>query len=305
MKTNPMISVIIPAYNRAQVIAEALQSVLDQTCTDYEIIVVDDGSTDETAEVIRGFTDRVRYVYQENRGSAAARNRGLQEARGDYIAFLDSDDLFTPEKLQKQVEYLQHNPHIGMVYSAYSNIDDNHNELDIVPAQHAGHIYRQLIFQCKIATPTVMIRRQVVETVGEFDINLPMAQDVDYWIRIARHYEIGAINAPLTCVRLHPDNKPRDPEKILNYFLYIAERNLGDDTGQIFHHRVYANIYYKSGERFMSQDPPVFSRALDCLRRGLAYWPFTPAALLLAARILFRAVVPDTLHARLRPLWRR
>jgi glycosyltransferase involved in cell wall biosynthesis len=305
MTTNPTVSVIIPTYNRAQWIGASIQSVLDQTYTDYEIIVVDDGSTDDTAEVIRAFTDRVRYFYQENGGSAAARNRGLQEARGEYIAFLDSDDLFLPEKLHKQVEYLQHNPHIGMVYSAYTNIDHNHNELGIIPAQYTGHIYRQMLFHCNIQTSSVMIRRQVIETVGLFDIALPMAQDVDYWIRVARHFEIGAITEPLAYVRLHPDNKPRDPEKILNYFLYIAEKNLADDTGPIFHRRVYASIYYRGGQRFMSQEPPIFSRARDCLRRGLGYWPFTPSALLLAARILFRAIFPNALQARLRSLWRR
>jgi glycosyltransferase involved in cell wall biosynthesis len=305
MKTNPTVSVIIPAYNRAQWIGASIQSVLDQTYTDYEIIVVDDGSTDDTAEVIRAFTDRVRYVYQENGGAAAARNRGMRESRGEYLAFLDSDDLFMPEKLQKQVEYLQHNPHIGMVYSAYSNIDGNNNELGIVSAQHTGHIYRQFLFHCNIQTSTIMIRRQVAKAVGEFDVYLRLPEDIDYWIRIARHYEIGAIDEPLSRFRTHPGNIERDPEKILNYFLYIAEKNLDDDTGPIFHRRVYASIYYRSGQRFMSQDPPMFSRALDCLRRGLGFWPFSPAALLLAARILFRAVVPDTLQARLRPLWRR
>src|SRR5690349_3602213 len=108
----PKVSVIIPTYNRAQFIARAVDSVLEQTYKDFEIIVIDDGSSDNTQEILKAYEGKIRYVYQQNKGISAARNRGIQEAKGEYIAFLDSDDVWKPEKLSVQVAILDVNPHV-------------------------------------------------------------------------------------------------------------------------------------------------------------------------------------------------
>lgn len=128
MKKNPTVSVIIPTHNRANLIGKAIDSVLDQTCQDFEIIVIDDGSTDNTAEIVKGFDDfKIHYISHElNRGTSAARNTGIKASRGEYIALLDSDDEWLPEKLDRQVEVLQDEPsEVGVVYSDVLYIDEN------------------------------------------------------------------------------------------------------------------------------------------------------------------------------------
>ena len=122
----PRVSVIIPTYNRAGYLCESIESVLTQTYTDYEIIVVDDGSTDDTEEVLQLWIadGTIHYVWQENRGESAARNHGIELAIGEYIAFLDSDDLFMPTKLEEQVAYLDNHPEVGMAHSCYSKFGE-------------------------------------------------------------------------------------------------------------------------------------------------------------------------------------
>ena len=143
----PTVSVVIPTYNRALMVKEAIQSVLDQTYSDFEIIVVDDGSTDDTREVVTAFADKVRYVFQENSGRSNARNRAIHMARGRYIAFLDSDDLYMPHKLDMQVACMEKVPEFGMVYSTAVCIDEQGNDLTrIYKANESGWIYRLVAF---------------------------------------------------------------------------------------------------------------------------------------------------------------
>ena len=116
------VSIVIPTFNRRNYITIALDSVLAQTYTNYEIIIIDDGSSDNTKEVLTPYWDKIRYFYQDNRGIPATRNRGIREAKGDYIAFLDSDDYWLPEKLERQIDYFEKNPHCGMVATRCSSI---------------------------------------------------------------------------------------------------------------------------------------------------------------------------------------
>ena len=148
----PTVSVIIPTYNRALMVKDAIQSVLDQTYSDYEIIVVDDGSTDNTSKVIndlRSHSGKVHYIHQENKGRSAARNIGVHAARGDYIAFLDSDDMFLPEKLRVQVMTLENNLDFGMAYSAVLRMYEHGNILEDSSQERerlSGWIYPELLF---------------------------------------------------------------------------------------------------------------------------------------------------------------
>jgi glycosyltransferase involved in cell wall biosynthesis len=307
MSVSPTISVIIPVYNRQAFIGEAIQSVLDQTCSDYEIIVIDDGSTDETAGVVRRFDDRrIHYIYQDNQGVAAARNHGLRIAQGEYIAFLDSDDLFLPEKLETQLAYLRQNPNVGLVYTAYTALDVQNNHKTTHRADLRGDVYARLLRNCPIATPTVMIPRRVLEHAGTFDESLHLGEDVDLYIRIARHYEIGAINQPLTEVRLHSDNTLRDLETILNNMLYITRKNFPRTTpaNVLFKQRVLADHYLNYGSMILTQQPDKVALVRGCLLRGFMRWPLHPKAYHLAGRLLFRMIFPAALQNRLRPLWR-
>ena len=172
----PRVSVVIPTYNRSDYILEAVESILTQTYRDFEIIIVDDGSTDDTRDVLAGQIEAgtIRYIYQENRSKSAARNHGIRLAKGEYIAFLDSDDLFTPTKLAKQVAFLDEHPDIGFVHSWYSKFDDAGNHLGTRDtSRYTGWVYPEILLSWSVlmAVPCMMMRKDVLEAVNGFDEN--------------------------------------------------------------------------------------------------------------------------------------
>ena len=218
----PLVSVIMPCYNTARYIADAIESVLDQDYPNLELIVVDDGSTDSTRDVIAGYGSRLRLLEQQNQGAAVARNRGLSEARGDVIAFLDSDDLWLPGKLSAQVDYLEAHPDIGAVFSRWAEwtpeasgsfpsperVLSAHSPPAapgaIVP-ERSGWLYNRLLFSSLMHTITVVIRRETVQAVGLFDTELKRGQDYDYWLRLSRETEIHQLDVVHALYRLHGD----------------------------------------------------------------------------------------------------
>lgn len=211
MGGRPKVSIVIPVYNRAELISKAIESVIAQTITDYELIIVDDGSTDDTKSVVNGYdTGKIRYVYQENKGKSSARNLGIGLAHGEYIAFLDSDDMFLPNKLALQVAVLDNNCDCGFVYSHAKNIDEAGNFLDHhFEGDLSGWIYPAMLFisnNC-IATPTVMLRAKILEELGGFDETMHVCEDLDLWRRIARRYRVMQIHEPLSLVRIRTAEK--------------------------------------------------------------------------------------------------
>lgn len=204
----PVVSVIIPTYNRALMVREAIRSVLDQTYADYEIIVVDDGSEDDTRDMVAGLgvsVDKVKYIYQKNRGRSAARNRGIQGARGELIAFLDADDRFLPHKLEKQVQVLKEHPEYGMTYGYAIGTDENGKVWRRYNQRRrlSGWVYPQLLFikGTIITTPSVMVRARVLREIGDFDETMHMCEDLDLWRRVARRHEVHQFEEPLCYVR--------------------------------------------------------------------------------------------------------
>ena len=201
----PSVSVIIPTYNRAHLVGRAIRSVLDQTRQDFELIVVDDGSTDKTGRVVRSFTDdRIRYLrHERNRGGAAARNTGIKAARGTYIAFLDSDDEWLPEKLEKQVEEFQRaDESVGVVYCAFWWCEEGAKLLSPSPPSLEKEDFQKLIHKRRayVWTVTAMVRRNVLQAVGGFDERLPRCQETELWMRVSYHYNFAYINEPLVNV---------------------------------------------------------------------------------------------------------
>ncbi|MFW5883131.1 MAG: glycosyltransferase family 2 protein, partial [Verrucomicrobiota bacterium] len=188
----PKVSVIIPTYNRKALLARAIESVQAQTFTDFELLVIDDGSTDGTAELMAALDEpRLRYLQQpQNAGVAAARNRGLREARGRYIAFLDSDDTWLPHKLASQVEILDAAPEaVGLVYGGVEDVGADTTRTFLPEAE--GRIFEALLLSNVVhaATITSLIRRSAILTAGFFDEQLPAIEDWDYWVRLARFFE--------------------------------------------------------------------------------------------------------------------
>jgi glycosyltransferase involved in cell wall biosynthesis len=221
------VSVVIPLYNARDVIAQTIGSVLAQTWKNYEIIVVDDGSEDGSGDIVRIFGKSVCYIRHENTGVAGARNRGIAQSKGQYIALLDHDDLWNPTKLEKQVAILEERPEVGMVITDVMHIDQNGN-----PIGKAGSGYNpkdrfsRLFVKGYTPTPSsAMIRRSVFDQVGQFDEAFHSAglDDHELWPRIAHICEICNIAEPLTCHRLGA-NKP--PEIALDHRRLLVSRLL-------------------------------------------------------------------------------
>jgi glycosyltransferase involved in cell wall biosynthesis len=235
----PKVSIIIPTYNRAHLIKQSVQSVLEQSFQDFEIVIVDDGSADNTGQVISdmGRPEKIIYIYQENQGRSKARNKALQISTGRYIAFLDSDDVFLPNKLQVQVDYLDSYPDIGMVYASAACDDEFGNPLGFTyQASAQGHIYQQIAFYIPLTVilPTVMIRREIIERVGHFDENLNRFEDTDYWRRISRICLVGAIPQVLCRIKTHSGNSlvAQNPTILVNDVKKYVNKVLLEDANE-------------------------------------------------------------------------
>jgi glycosyltransferase involved in cell wall biosynthesis len=204
----PKVAVIIPTYNRAEFLHSAITSVLRQTFQDLEIIVVDDASEDNTLNVVNGFGDkRIRSVHHEIRkGEAAARNSGIMNSNAEYIAFLDDDDEWLPEKLQLQVDLLEKSPpEVGVVYAGFTTIDRKTGRIlgEGIPSKR-GDIYKDMVVGNVVGTPsTVLLRRQCFEQVGSFDKKIAYNIDYDMWIRISKEFWFECIEKPLVRYYVH------------------------------------------------------------------------------------------------------
>lgn len=278
---HPVISVIIPTYNRERYISDAIQSVLDQNFPDFEIIVVDDGSTDHTGNVVRAFqSEKIRYIYQPNYGRSKARNHALGLARGRYIAFLDSDDLYLPGKLLLQVAYMEANPEVGMIYTSARCVDEYGVPLmDNYEATASGWIYERIAFfvPVTITLPTVMVRREVFDKVGVFDVAMERFEDTDIWRRISKHYQINALSEQTCLLRTHRDNAlaAQDPAKIaaaLNYYVEKIGRE-DSDIGLILRRKGIARLYGYYGAA-MRTNPTWRAMGYSFLLRAMRSWPF-------------------------------
>ena len=198
------VSVIIPTYNRRAFVLEAIQSVLIQTYRSFELIVVDDGSEDNTRAALRpmALAGRVTYLHQANRGVSAARNAGLARAGGSLIAFLDSDDLWQPQKLARQVAFMDAHPDAMICYTDEIWIRNGRRVNPMKKhAKHGGWVFEPSLALCIISPSSVLIRRELFDDVGTFDEGLPVCEDYDLWVRIAARYPVHWIPEKLIIKR--------------------------------------------------------------------------------------------------------
>ena len=212
----PKVSVIIPTYNASKFIAETIKSVLAQTYRDSEVIVVDDGSTDNTAEIVRSFGNQVRYIYKKNGGPGSARNVGVKNANGEYLTFLDHDDLWLPEKLELQTQVLDSQPEIQMVYAeAYLGVDEPTKTCFRFGKAYSGRIFDKLFVGNFIPNLTALVRRECLEKLGPFDETGRMLTTDDYhmWLRLSAQFPVYCIDKPLARFRLHASNLSRNVER--------------------------------------------------------------------------------------------
>ncbi|WP_232223082.1 glycosyltransferase family 2 protein [Desulfosarcina sp. BuS5] len=209
----PQISVIIPTYNRGWVLKEAVDSVLSQYCTDFELIVVDDGSTDNTTALLQGYKGRLKVLQQDNRGVSAARNLGIKNSFGQYIAFLDSDDLWRPEKLSFQLEFFASHKEALICQTEEIWI---RNGIRVNPGKKhkkiSGHIFEQSLSLCLVSPSAVMMDRRLFDETGMFDENLPACEDYDLWLRTSLQYPVFLLDKPLVIKRGgHDDQLSKAP----------------------------------------------------------------------------------------------
>lgn len=213
----PLVSIIIPTYNNATVVRDAIDSALAQSYQRKEIIIVDDGSTDDTRKALSSYTTRVNVIYQSNSGPGAARNRAVAASRGELLAFLDADDLWLPGKLEAQVEFLSKHPDIGVAYHDWHVVDiDSPASAEFVRCAHqiqsnlsppssasdVRWLYNELLFESVLCTDTVMMRRSLFDQLGKFDASLPQGQDYDLWLKASRRTQIGRLKEKFAVVRI-------------------------------------------------------------------------------------------------------
>ncbi|MBC2693931.1 MAG: glycosyltransferase [Desulfobacteraceae bacterium] len=233
-KENPLVSVIIPTYNRGWILKEAIDSVLAQDFTDFELIVVDDGSTDNTHDILSSYKENIVVLRQDNKGVSSARNRGIVSASGRFIAFLDSDDLWLSQKLLTQVHFFNANPEalicqteeIWIRNSIRVNPKKRHKKL-------SGNIFESSLYLCLVSPSAVMIKRSLFEKTGMFDESLPACEDYDMWLRVSCRYPVYLIDTPLIIKRGgHADQLSRsfglDRYRIQSLKKIIASNLLAD-----------------------------------------------------------------------------
>jgi glycosyltransferase involved in cell wall biosynthesis len=213
-------SVIIPVYNGSLYILEAVKSVLSQTYTDYEIIVVDDGSTDDTRLLLEKFGDKLRYIYQQNQGPSAARNNGIKASKGRYIAFLDADDIWLETKLERQIVLLEENETLGITSCGTVLVDANSNEFPRAKGDLAFDkdcVRQELIIRNVIGSPSsVIVRKECFEKVGLFDESLRGGEDKDMWFRTVEHFAVSILEECLVKYRVHNSNAHKNIEMMRN-----------------------------------------------------------------------------------------
>ena len=230
----PLVSVVLPTYNRADVLSRAIDSVLAQTYDDFELLVIDDGSVDETRERVTSYDDsRIKYLpLERNRGASTARNIGIDHAQGQYVAFQDSDDEWLPEKLTAQVRVMNDAPpDVGIVYTGFVRIDGD--SWVYVPGPNVetpeGYVQSELLKNNFITTACALVRKRCLGSVGGFDDSLPRLQDWDLWLRLSREYEFRLVDRPLLHQYLQPDSISRDRAALIE-----AKRRLLDTHESLF-----------------------------------------------------------------------
>ena len=210
----PLVSAAIITHNRARYLEEAITSVLGQTCRDVELIVLDDGSTDDTDTVVAPYLDRIRYVKQEQRGKAAARNAAVQLAQGELVAFCDSDDAWYPDRIERQLAAFEQAPDVGMVHGHVTVIDSAGQVLpdrtdavrsEFGAAHRKGATYASYASECRCLSSTILVRREVFDTVGPYDSELPI-EDYDFYLRVLLHFDMLFLDSePLAKYRSHSE----------------------------------------------------------------------------------------------------
>jgi glycosyltransferase involved in cell wall biosynthesis len=272
----PRVSVITRTYNRARYLRGAIDSVLAQGFPSLEAIVVDDGSTDETPAVAASFGDRIRYLRQENRGRAGAWNTGVAAARGEFVAWLDSDDLWLPGRLARQVPMLEARPAAGLLYSAVGYIDEDGKPADIRPSNRptpSGRILPELLRHNLMQTNAVLARRALVVEAGPLDPTLTIGEDWLVWLRVAARSEVLYDPTPSALTRRHADQSLSDRAEVGDSVIRVLEIALAGFAPEhlpAVRRALATNLLRRARRKFRAGDR---EEGACCLRRAVEVRP--------------------------------
>ncbi|MFD1000108.1 glycosyltransferase family 2 protein [Ohtaekwangia kribbensis] len=249
MMSAPPVSIIIPAFNSANYIVETINSVLQQSMQDFEIIVVDDGSTDQLKEVLAPFIvkKQIKYIAQANLGVSAARNHGFKKSRGQYIAFLDADDVWLNDNLEARLNKFKSGD-FGLVHADAFVIDEKSNKLPQILSGKEGNILNDILAWNGTQVPgpsSILVKREVVDTVGLFDEQLSTSADQDFFIRVAAQYKIGRVDKVTWMYRIHTNNMHKNIARmehdVLRVFEKAREANLFESAA--FRRKCFSRMY--------------------------------------------------------------
>lgn len=298
------VSVVIPAYNKADLTIKTVESVLGQTYENIEVIVVDDGSTDDTKKKLQLFGDRITYICKQNGGASSARNVGIKQATGEYIALIDCDDIYYPEKIAKSVECLEKKSDYGFVYTGayFMNGDgDVISEHGISDHPASGWIASRLIVKNFICNSTAVIRRECFEKVGYFDEKIFIPADWDMLLRLAERYKAAYIDDKLTGYRLSDSYTASNMEMGINEIIYVLNKALSRNSH--FHSglkkRCLSTVYFTCGINYaVMQD---FKKSQESLLKAVLNKPYNLRGLLFLGGMLFSPKLCCKIILYLRP----
>ena len=277
-----LVSVVIATYNMGHYLPEAVRSVLAQSYLNVNVQIVDDGSTDDTPTIVRQWDDhpRVRMHRQSNAGQAHAKNQGIALSRGDFIAFLDADDVWLPEKLARQMPLFTRRPEVGVVYSGYERMDGEGRPLPKGSTHmHRGRVSGALLIENFVPFPSAVVRRECLERHGAFDETLGMGIDYDLWLRLSAHCQFDFIAEPTVRYRIWPGQMSKNYRQRYESGIRIMQRFLERNPGVVgdsVARRAWAHTYTGRGDSTLWHEKDRVAALRDYLRAlsfRPAYWP--------------------------------
>jgi glycosyltransferase involved in cell wall biosynthesis len=290
----PRVSVIVPAYNAAVYLPYAIDSVLAQTYSDWEIVIVDDGSSDHTRALVDSYRpklqDRLQYIHQPNRGLPAARNAGIRAARGEFIALLDADDVWLPHRLERGVPIMDADPNAGLVHARVVRINAQGTitgQLKVEPKYMSGRIARHIYTRrAHVVCPTVLFRNSCLQTAGWFDEAMQATEDRDLWFRIALRYKVAYIDEVLAYYRLSPSSMTSNLDRLLKGQLYfVAKHYKSGAATRLDQLQALGNIYRELGDSLFRGG--ALTKAIGSYLQAVRYNPLSVPNVYM----LFRAIM--------------
>ncbi len=293
----PTFDVIIPAYNAAKFLPSALESVIAQTFDDWRIVLVDDGSTDNTAEVVAPYAERLgpklRYIRKANGGLPAARNTAIRSSSAELLALLDADDVWMPSRLEESLKVFRGRPHVGLSYGFISRIDAEGAIVDTftnVSKRPEGRIAKYIYMRTmNLPCPTVTFRRSAVEEVGYFDETMRATEDRDLWVRIAQKFDVALVPQLIAQYRISPQAMTTDPARMLEAQLHFVAKHYGTPGCGRQSRRVALGWIYRQRAEALASRKELWA-ALGSALRALAYYPFELNNLRTSGSLLLRAM---------------